>query len=55
MSLYPNIKNKSDEELIHQYLEFKNRGVRNFASWWGYNLTVQELKRRNIYRDIIIP
>jgi hypothetical protein len=46
------VKNKSNQDLIKEYHRIKNGGIKSFASWWGLNLIVRELKNRDIYEDV---
>lgn len=46
------MKNKSNQDLIKEYHRIKNSGIKSFASWWGLNLIVRELKNRDIYKDV---
>jgi hypothetical protein len=46
------MKTKSDQELLQEYHQIKNGGIKSFASWWGLNLIVRELKNRDIYEDV---
>jgi hypothetical protein len=46
------VKNKSDQDLIEEYYQISNGGVKSFASWWGLNLIIRELKKRDIYKQV---
>jgi hypothetical protein len=46
------MKNKSNQDLIEEYHRIKNSGVKSFASWWGLNLIIRELKKRDIYKQV---
>jgi len=44
------VKDKTNEELIKKYMDYKTNGIRSFASWWGFKLIEGEIKKRKLLR-----
>jgi len=43
----------TDQEILKNYHNFKQNGVKSFASWWGFKLIEFEMKKRKLFDNTL--